>query len=154
MSDARTWLDKRIKELRIEQEAGGDRHAVDYYLWSLAGGIGEHLRGCNSIQFAMAVEAMVTEYAASLPLAPAGFPVPVVNGITSTLTMAQLEGAEVRFARLAKKYEQNELGVLTGLPNSTISKWENGKFTPTDEQRARMRAVLDLPPMPTMQLPL
>jgi DNA-binding transcriptional regulator YiaG len=160
MIDPRTWLDKHIELLRLEHNPNGDPEVdVVNCLWNLAQEIGVQLRGCSHTHFAMIVQAMVEEYTApQAPAAaePSASSALVVNGVTSTLTLPQLKGAEVRFGRQGKKMKQNDLAEIVDIPNSTISRWENGEFIPTDAQVKTMGDALGLPltPMPTKQLPL
>jgi DNA-binding XRE family transcriptional regulator len=65
------------------------------------------------------------------------------NGQTS-LTEAQMEAAEIRFARNAKRLTQQQLGDSAGVPNWVISDWEHARHKPTATERAKVGAALGL----------
>ncbi len=52
-------------------------------------------------------------------------------------------GHQIRIARVAKGMQQKDLAEATGLKRTIISLIETGRVNPTDDELAKIRAILD-----------
>lgn len=148
MADARTWLENRVKALRLEYATDGDTQAeIGRYMWNLAMEMGAQLRGVDHGMFTMVVDALVDEYTRPAPLTTP----PPSSGVVTFLNADQLWAAETRFLRWGKGWKQTHLADLVGATNAQISDWETDKSIPSPEARARVDQALGRPPL---QLPL
>lgn len=60
----------------------------------------------------------------------------------------------LRLERLSRGWSQSVLGVLSGLPQSSISQFERGAQTPSIDQLDRLARTLDVSPAAALLLPV
>lgn len=135
--DATTWLDNRIKALRLENSAETEEQverAIDVYVLGLGMAIGFFLQERRYEVFGDMLTMIIGAYKTPEPTAPAATP-PVLATI---LTPSELEGAELRANRLRRGMTQFQVGDGIGATNSTISLWERAEAKLTDHDRQKL----------------